>query len=86
LPAGFWKETPRTVFAAIRGYHRRRGWMAWHIAALPRLPEMPELHDLTGREPPPEETDEERADRIYRNSMAWVIVTGGAQTEPEGTG
>ena len=54
--------------------------MAWHIAALPRLPEMPELHDLTGREPPPEETDEERADRIYRNSMAWVIVTGGAQT------
>jgi hydroxymethylpyrimidine/phosphomethylpyrimidine kinase len=56
--------------------------MAWHIAALPRLPEMPELHDLTGREPPAEETNEERAERIYRNSMAWVIVTGGAQTEP----
>jgi len=66
----------------IRGYHRRRGWLAWHTAALGRIPELPPLHELTGHKPPREETDEEHAARIYRNSMAWVIVTGG-NTEPE---
>lgn len=66
----------------INGYHRRRGWAAWHIALLGRIETLPELHELTGTAPPPEETEEEHAARIYRNSMAWVIVTGGAQTEP----
>lgn len=66
------------MFAAIRGYHRRRGWLAWHIAMLARTSEFPPLHELTGHGAPPEETDEEREARIYRNSMAWAIVTGGA--------
>ena len=46
---------------------------------------MPELHELTGDSAPPEESDEDRAERIYRNSMAWVVVTGGttSSTVPE---
>lgn len=62
--------------AAIKGYHRRRGWQAWHIAWLGRTAEFPALHELTGV-PVREETDEERAERHFRNSMAWAIVTGG---------
>lgn len=68
------------MFAAIRGYHRRRGWLAWHTAWLGRLEDFPPLHELTGHGAPPEETDEERAARHYRNSIAWVIVTGGAES------
>lgn len=67
----------------MRGYHRRRGWAAWHTAALGRAREMPPLHELTGHAPPPEESDEEREARIYRNSMAWVIVTGGNAVPPQ---
>lgn len=78
MPDAFWRQTLRTVFAAIKGYHRRRGWMAWHVAALPRTETFPELHELTGTTPPEEEeTEEERADRIQRNLMAWAVVTGG---------
>jgi len=71
------------VFAAIRGYHRQRGWLAWHVAVLSRVQDLPELHTLTG-EPAPrdEETDAEMAERVMRNSMAWVIVTGG-NAEPK---
>lgn len=59
--------------------------MAWHIAALPRTQDFPALHELTGdAEPLPEETEEEREQRFYRNSMAWVIVTGG-NAEPAPT-
>lgn len=65
------------MFAAIRGYHRRRGWLAWHTAMLSRTAEFPELHEMTGQAPQFEETDEDRELRIYRNSMAWAIVTGG---------
>jgi hypothetical protein len=70
------------VFAAIRGYHRRRGWLAWHTAMLSRTAEFPELHEMTGQTPQFEDTDEDRAERSLRNSRAWVIVTGGAKTEP----
>jgi len=45
---------------------------------LGRVQELPELYELTGEAPPePEETEEEHAARIWRNSMAWVIATGG---------
>ncbi len=75
------------MFAAIRGYHRRRGWAAWHTAWLVRVEELPALPELTGdaaREI--EESDEERDARLFRNSMAWAIVTGGhvpPEQEPE---
>lgn len=72
--------------ALIRGYHRRRGWLAWHVAALGRMDNFPELHEIDGSPEPPEETDEERAARTLANSQAWVIVTGGnaGQDTPEG--
>lgn len=74
------------MFAAIRGYHRRRGWLAWHIGYLSRAAEFPDLHELTGMAPQIVETDEDREARHYRNSMAWAIVTGGhapPEQEPE---
>lgn len=67
----------------VRGYYRRRGWQVWHAAALARVQDFPALHELTGEhEPAPQETEEDIEARIYRNSMAWVIVTGG-NAEPE---
>lgn len=66
------------MFAAIRGYHRRRGWLAWHVAFLGRVTDFPELQELTGQAPQIVDTDEDREARHYRNSMAWAIVTGGA--------
>jgi len=36
----------------VRAYHRRRGWHAWHVAALSRADpkRFPSLGDLTGEE------------------------------------
>lgn len=38
------------IRAAIEGYHRRRGWLAWHIATLGRCDakDFPDLDKLTG--------------------------------------
>lgn len=47
-PEEFWRSTPRTILAALRGYYRRRGWLAWHVAALGRMKTLPSLNDLTG--------------------------------------
>jgi len=50
VPDEFWRSTPRVILAAIKGYWRRRGWMAWHIAMLSRCEAstFPALNDLTG--------------------------------------
>ncbi len=49
-PAEFWRATPRETFAAVRGYHRRRGWLAWHVAALGRIDgkQFPTIEQLSG--------------------------------------
>lgn len=38
----------------MRGYHRSRGWLAWHTAYLFRVdPKLfPQLHEVTGAPPP----------------------------------
>lgn len=38
------------IAAALRGYWRRRGWLAWHIGMLGRVESkfFPKLHELTG--------------------------------------
>jgi hypothetical protein len=60
----------RTVFAAKRGYERRRGWLAWHIAILPQMRELPELHDLTGDKPVQRDPEAE-AERRLEILRAW---------------
>lgn len=44
----------------MRGYHRRRGWLAWHVAALGRMDgtSFPELAEMTGED---REVDEDAA-------------------------
>lgn len=39
------------MWNAHRAYVRRRGWLAWHIAALGRAEKLPSLDALTGRAP-----------------------------------
>ena len=58
------------MFAAIRGYHRRRGWLAWHIGMLGRVREFPKLHVLTG-EPEPLLPAEEEAERRLQILRQW---------------
>lgn len=64
------------IFAAIRGYWRRRGWLAWHTAALNRIPgeDVPALHKLMGTKPPPPKPPMS-ADEIERNMVAWEAAT-----------
>jgi hypothetical protein len=69
-PAAFWLETPRTVFAMIRGYRRRRGWMVWHQTVLPRVEQIPALHVLMDEDEPPRDPAEE-AERRLENLRAW---------------
>lgn len=63
-PAGFWHETPRTVFAMIRGYRRRRGWAAWHHSVLPRVETVPPLHVLMDDDEPPRDPVEAAEERL----------------------
>lgn len=53
--AEFWAATPRETYAAVKAYHRRRGWQAWHAAYLGRVKDLPALERLTGDELPDRE-------------------------------
>lgn len=44
----FWDATPRLLWLARRAYHRRRAWLAWHVAALQRAGEFPDLAEFMG--------------------------------------
>jgi len=50
--------------AMIRGYHRRRGWLAWNIAALGRVKDFPELHEMTGEDVPVRDPEAEAERRL----------------------
>lgn len=54
----FWTSTPRTLWQARRGYHRRRAWLALHIAQLSRIDprHFPSLAELSGE--PESETEQ----------------------------
>lgn len=54
----------------MRGYHRRRGWLAWHVAALGRVESLPDLADLTG-EVRPEPDEAEQAEEMLRITRGW---------------
>lgn len=45
--------TPREVWAAVKAYRRRRGWMAWHVGMLGQIDpkEFPSLGKMTGEVP-----------------------------------
>mgnify|MGYP001489685876 CR=1 FL=1 len=46
----FWRATPRETMAAVKAYHRRRGWLAWHVAMLGRIDarSFPTLEQISG--------------------------------------
>lgn len=69
-PSDFWRQTPRTILAMIRGYRKRRGWQAWHGAILPRADKVPDLHDMMDMAPPPEDL-EAAAKRRLASLRAW---------------
>ncbi|BEV02200.1 hypothetical protein [Novosphingobium olei] len=50
----FWSATWRQIHLARRAYHRRRGWLAWHIARLGHADpkSFPDLEDMTGEARP----------------------------------
>lgn len=56
----------------MRGYWRRRGWQAWHVAMLSRAEpaNLPALSDLMGIDPPPDE-DERAAIQTAHNLRLW---------------
>lgn len=57
----------------VQGYHRRRGWLAWHIPMLSRAADLPELDDLMGIEP--EELDlEAEAERQLAVLRKWKVA------------
>jgi hypothetical protein len=71
--AEFWRSTPRQSDYAVRAYHRRRGWLAWHVAVLGRVEQFPDLSELTGE--PVIEPDEEAAAEVQvNNTRAWNSV------------
>lgn len=54
-PDAFWRQTPRLFDIAIRARIRvkeqdqqARAWLAWHVAALPKMKRFPGLSDLLG--------------------------------------
>lgn len=54
-PDAYWRQTPRLFDIAIRARIRvkeqdqqGRAWLAWHIAALPKMKRFPSLKDLLG--------------------------------------
>lgn len=66
----------------IRGYPRRRGWMVWHDAVLPRTAQLPELHDLTGEDPPPLDP-EAAAERRLEILRTWKAARQARRTPKE---
>lgn len=57
----FWQATPRHLWNAQRAYARRRGWLAWHTAALGRIDKFPDLGELTGDHKPKKQSREQMA-------------------------
>lgn len=54
-PDAYWRQTPRLFDIAIRARIRvkeqdqqGRAWLAWHIAALPKMKRFPSFKDLLG--------------------------------------
>lgn len=78
------RATPRLIVAAIGGYRRRRGWLAWHIAALGRTDDFPELEALTGPAQIPHGQDDEKAlDQMMHNVRIWGAVLDGIDQKAE---
>lgn len=73
--AEFWLATPRLIDLVLRGYKRRRGWMAWHTAVLGRMDgkNMPSLADLIGenRHAEPASTAAQPAVMMAHNLRLW---------------
>lgn len=59
----------------MRGYYRRRGWMVWHGAVLPRAEKFPALHELTG-ESAPAPAREQNSEQLVHNLKLWKAVLG----------
>ncbi|GLK49489.1 hypothetical protein GCM10017620_24620 [Brevundimonas intermedia] len=57
-PESYWRQTPRLYDIAIRARIRvreqeqqGRAWLAWHVAALPKMKRFPGLKELLGQRP-----------------------------------
>jgi hypothetical protein len=73
--AAFWRATPRTTLLTIDAYRRRRGWLAWNIAALGRFEfehGFPTLESLMGVAE--RQSDEHRRVMLAHNLRLWRSV------------
>lgn len=72
----FWTSTPRTLWQARRGYHRRRAWLALHIAQLSRIDprHFPSLAELAGEADTETEQPETAAAQQLHAVRMWKAI------------